>query len=210
MNDGKWVMENGENAKLTLNDHPLNTLQPTAGIGYIKVTEPMGTQSASDKQELKIQKTSTGTSWGAVYAQFFQPATEVTDAASGLKIKREVLVDSTLTKNLNNLKVGDKIRIRLTIIADRDYDFVQIVDKRAACLEPVSQLSGYHWGYYIAPKDYTTSYYFDMMAKGKHVIETEYYIDRAGVYRTGICTAQCAYAPEYSGRTGAIIMKVDE
>ena len=210
MNDGKWVMENGENAKLTLNDHPLNTLQPTAGIGYIKVTEPMGTQSASDKQELKIQKTSMGTSWGAVYAQFFQPATEVTDAASGLKIKREVLVDSTLTKNLNNLKVGDKIRIRLTIIADRDYDFVQIVDKRAACLEPVNQLSGYHWGYYIAPKDYTTSYYFDVMAKGKHVIETEYYIDRAGVYRTGTCTAQCAYAPEYSGRTGAIIMKVDE
>ena len=48
------------------------------------------------------------------------------------------------------------------------------------------------------------------MAKGKHVIETEYCIDRAGVYRTGICTAQCAYAPEYSGRTGAIIMKVDE
>ncbi|WP_241630660.1 hypothetical protein, partial [Rosenbergiella nectarea] len=78
MNDGKWVMDNGENAKLTLNNHPLNTLQPTAGIGYIKVTEQMGTLSASDKQELKIQKTSMGTSWGAVYAQFFQPATEVT------------------------------------------------------------------------------------------------------------------------------------
>ena len=93
-----------------------------------------------------------------------------------MKIKREVLVDSVLLKRGKSLKVGDKVRIRLTIIADRDYDFVQVVDKRAACLEPVSQLSGYHWGYYIAPKDYTTNYYFDQMAKGKHVVETEYYM----------------------------------
>ena len=48
------------------------------------------------------------------------------------------------------------------------------------------------------------------MAKGKHVVETEYYIDRAGVYQTGTCTAQCAYAPEYSGRTGAEVIQVDE
>ena len=48
------------------------------------------------------------------------------------------------------------------------------------------------------------------MAKGKHVIETEYYIDRIGVYHTGTCTAQCAYAPEYNGRTGAIVVKVEE
>ena len=210
MNDGKWVMDNGESAKLTLDNHPLSTSQPTAGLGYIKVTQPIVVQSTSEKQELKIQKTSTGTSWGAVYAQFFQPSSEVSDATSGLKIKREILVDSTQTKNINSLKVGDKVRIRLTIIADRDYDFVQVVDRRAACLEPVNQLSGYYGGYYIAPKDYTTAYYFDVMAKGKHVIETEYYIDRAGLYHTGTSTAQCAYAPEYNGRTGAIVVKVEE
>ena len=203
-------MDNGESAKLTLDNHPLSTSQPTAGLGYIKVTQPIVVQSTSEKQELKIQKTSTGTSWGAVYAQFFQTASEVSDATSGLKIKREVLVDSTQTKNINSLKVGDKVRIRLTIIADRDYDFVQVVDRRAACLEPVNQLSGYYGGYYIAPKDYTTAYYFDVMAKGKHVIETEYYIDRAGLYHTGTSTAQCAYAPEYNGRTGAIVVKVEE
>jgi len=210
MNDGKWVMDNGESAKLTLDNHPLSISQPTAGLGYIKVTQPIVVQSTSEKQELKIQKTSTGTSWGAVYAQFFQPSSEVSDATSGLKIKREILVDSTQTKNINSLKVGDKVRIRLTIIADRDYDFVQVVDRRAACLEPVNQLSGYYGGYYIAPKDYTTAYYFDVMAKGKHVIETEYYIDRAGLYHTGTSTAQCAYAPEYNGRTGAIVVKVEE
>mgnify|MGYP000871833951 CR=1 FL=1 len=106
--------------------------------------------------------------------------------------------------------MGSKVKVRITITADRDYDFVQVVDKRAACLEPVSQLSGYHWGYYIAPKDYTTNYYFDQMAKGKHVVETEYYIDRQGTFSTGTCTVQCAYSPEYSARTTAQTLNVKQ
>ncbi len=209
MNNGNWLMQNGEHATLMLDNKPLQTMQPTAGLGYVKSVQPVDFNS-SENHDLLISKASTGTSWGAVYAQFFQASTDISGAASGLMVKREVLVDSTLLKRGKVLKVGDKVRIRLTIIADRDYDFVQVVDKRAACLEPVSQLSGYHWGYYIAPKDYTTNYYFDLMAKGKHVVETEYYIDRAGVYQTGTCTAQCAYAPEYSGRVGADVLRVEE
>jgi len=64
-------------------------------------------------------------------------------------------------------------------------------------MEPVGQLSGYRNGMYCSPKDNTTNYYIDRMPKGKRVIETEYYIDRAGTYETGTCTAGCAYAPEY-------------
>ena len=63
--------------------------------------------------------------------------------------------------------------------------------------------SGYQWGYYLETRDQSTRYFFHQMAKGKHVVETEYYIDREGNYLSGTCTAQCAYAPEYSGRTTA-------
>jgi hypothetical protein len=112
----------------------------------------------------------------------------------------------------SSLTVGQRIKVRLTIEADRDYDFVQIVDKRAACMEPVSQLSGYRWGYYCAPKDNATCYYFDLLPKGKRVIETEYYIDRAGRYETGTCTVQCAYAPEFRGtaKSQTIIVEPNE
>jgi len=99
--------------------------------------------------------------------------------------------------------VGDKVKVRITITADRDYDFVQVQDKRAACLEPVGQTSGYRWGYYCAPKDNVTNYYFDLMAKGTHIVETDYYVDRQGEYASGICTVQCAYSPEFAGREGA-------
>ena len=99
------------------------------------------------------------------------------------------------------LKVGDRIRIRITITADRDYDFVQVLDKRAACMEPVRQLSGWHDGSYCTPKDYSTNYYFDFLSKGEHVIENEYYIDRSGTYETGSCVVECAYAPEFRAVT---------
>jgi hypothetical protein len=78
-------------------------------------------------------------------------------------------------------------------------------------MEPVRQLSGYRNGYYCAPKDNATCYYFDMMGKGRHTIETEYYIDRTGTYETGACTVQCAYAPAFHGITKSqtIIIKYE-
>lgn len=158
----------------------------TAAIGYVKTELPKGKQ-------LTIRKTTDGTSWGAVYAQFFQQTRNIDDNASGLTIKREILN--------KDLKVGDRVKVRLTITADRDYDFVQVVDKRAACMEPVKPLSGYHAGAYITPRDNATCYFYDMMSKGTHVIETEYYIDRAGTYETGSATVECAYAPEFRAVT---------
>ena len=220
MNDGRWTMDNGEASVLKLDGKRIETPKATAGLGYVKVQKQVSVNttpndaSRESASTLTVEKTSTGTSWGAVYAQFFQPIMEIKSSNSELKVKRELIpvsVDNRTTGEMK-LKVGDKVIVRLTITADRDYDFVQVIDKRAACLEPVKQFSGYQgWsGYYIAPKDYTTNFYFDQMAKGTHVVETEYYIDRAGVYQTGTCTAQCAYAPEYSGRTGAAIVRVNE
>lgn len=190
-----------EQTTLALDGKPVALPRATAAIGYVKTTMTDNAQTAA--RTLTADKTSTGTSWGAVYGQFMQTATDIADAASGITVKREVIAN-----NAQALHVGDKVTVRLTITADRDYDFVQVQDKRAACLEPVSQLSGYRWGYYIAPQDNATNYYFSMLSKGKHVVETQYYVDREGDYQSGTCTAQCAYAPEYSGRTAAVKLNV--
>ena len=165
----------------------------TAAIGYVKTMMP------TDGQRLTIDKTSTGTSWGAVYAQFTQATKNIADAGSGITVKRELLNEKG--EALSAIKVGDKIRVRITITADRDYDFVQVIDRRAACMEPVRQLSGWHSGSYCAPHDCSTNYYFDCLSKGKHVIENVYYIDRTGTYETGTCTVECAYAPEFRAIT---------
>lgn len=170
--------------------------QATAGIGFIK------SQMETDGQgELTIRKQDDHTSWGAVYAQFSQRSAEVEVHSAGLQVSREVVGGT-------HVAVGDKVTVRITIVADRDYDFVQVSDNRAACMEPVGQLSGYNYnsGCYIAPKDNCTNYFFSCLRKGTHVVETEYYIDRAGDYASGSCSVQCAYAPEYSARTRAYEM----
>jgi sRNA-binding regulator protein Hfq len=196
LNGNSQSLEAQPKTVLKVDGQELQTSQTTAGIGYVKTT-----MSGDDKQTFTAEKTSTGTSWGAVYMQFMQPTSEVETQNSGIKVKREMIGNK-------ELKVGDKVTVRITVEADRDYDFVQVVDKRAACMEPVNQLSGYHWGYYTTPKDCATNYYFDLLAKGKHVIETEYYIDRPGTYETGTCTVSCAYSPEFRGVAKSQIIEV--
>ena len=187
-------------AILKVDGKPLETSQATAGIGYVKTAMP-----AEGKATFTAEKTSAGTSWGAVYAQFMQPVREVADQQSGFSVKREIVAwnNQNTQSNQNTLKVGDRVKVRITIVADRDCDFVQVVDKRAACMEPVVQLSGYQNGAYRVTKDNATYYYFDQLPKGTHVIETEYFLDRTGQYGTGICTVGCAYAPEFRATTHA-------
>lgn len=165
-------------------------VKPTSGLGYVKAS------LAPTTKALTIKKQDEGISWGAVYAQYLQNAAEVKAQSAGISVEREVIATD------GQLGVGKRVKVRITIRAERDYDFVQVTDKRAACLEPVIQTSGYRDGAYVSPKDQQTNYFFDRLAKGTHTIETEYYIDRAGNYQSGTCTAQCAYAPEFMGRTG--------
>ncbi len=193
-NWNKWA----ENAVLKLDGKQLPMPQDSTTLGYIK------TEKAGKASTLSINKKSDYTSWGAVYAEFKQPVSEIASLESGIKVSRKV-------ENQKKAKVGDKIKVIITITADRDYDFVKIVDKRAACLEPVNQLSGYQWGMecYVSPKDNTTNFYFDRLSKGKHFVEMEYYIDRKGDYQSGSCTAECTYSPEFGGRTEAYKMTVN-
>lgn len=208
--DGKADMTklcNGEQTVLAVDGRTLETPKATAGLGYVKTT----VESPVSARTFTAEKTSTGTSWGALYAQYQQKATEVVSAASGIAVKREITkVNGQPYAAGQPLTVGDKITVRITLIADRDYDFVQVEDKRAACLEPVGQLSGYRWGYYISPRDNVTNYYFDRLAKGKHTVETDYYVEREGDYASGICTAQCAYSPEFSGREAAKELQIKD
>ena len=196
-NESNWDKK-AENAVLKLDGKLLPMPQDSTTLGYAK------TEKAGKASTLSINKKSDYTSWGAVYAEFKQPLSEIASAESGIKVSRKV-------ENQKKAKVGDKIKVIITITADRDYDFVKIVDKRAACLEPVNQLSGYQWGMesYVSPKDNTTNFYFDRLSKGKHFVEMEYYVDRKGDYQSGSCTAECTYSPEFGGRTEAYKMTVN-
>ena len=98
--------------------------------------------------------------------------------------------------------------IKITINADKDYNFVEVSDKRAACLEPTLQLSGYQQGAYCSMKDNATHYFFDRLRKGTHELTATYYVDKEGTFQSGTCVVQCLYAPEFIARDAAKVFKV--
>lgn len=203
-NESNWNQK-AENAVLKLDGKLLPMPQDSTTLGYVKTERP------GKASRLSIDKKSDYTSWGAVYAEFKQPISEIGSMESGIKIRRVIVPAESDGKGKAQAKVGEKVKVTLIITADRDYDFVQIKDKRAACLEPVNQLSGYQWGIgcYVSPRDNTTNFYFDRLSKGKHIVEMEYYVDRKGDYQSGTCTAECTYSPEFGGRTETYELKVN-
>lgn len=201
-NDSNWSRK-AENAVLKLDGKLLPMPQDSTTLGYVKTERP------GKASKLSIDKKSDYTSWGAVYAEFKQPISEIGSMESGIKVRRVIVPAESESKG--NAQVGEKVKVMLIITADRDYDFVQITDKRAACLEPVNQLSGYQWsiGCYVSPRDHATNFYFDRLSKGKHIVEMEYYVDRKGDYQSGTCIAECTYSPEFGGRTETYELKVN-
>lgn len=201
-NESNWSRKT-ENAVLKLDGKLLPMPQDSTTLGYVK------TERSGKASKLSIDKKSDYTSWGAVYAEFKQPISEIGSMESGIKVRRVIVPAESESKG--NAQVGEKVKVTLIITADRDYDFVQITDKRAACLEPVNQLSGYQWsiGCYVSPRDHATNFYFDRLSKGKHIVEMEYYVDRKGDYQSGTCIAECTYSPEFGGRTETYELKVN-
>lgn len=195
-----FALRHGMQADVSLGTTPLKPDTYASALGYEKVSTGLDGYSAFSPlssavaPKLKIDKKSDGESWANVYLQYVVPASDAKDAATGISIRREL--------SSKALKVGDKVTVTITINADRDYDFVTVTDRRPACLEPVNQLSGYGNGCYQVMKDSQSQYHFNALTKGKHVITTEYYVSRAGDFTSGTATVQCAYAPEFAGRTG--------
>ena len=114
----------------------------------------------------------------------------------------------------NQLKVGDKVVVRLTIRADRDFEFVHLKDMRSAAFESVDQISSINWQngviYYKTSKDASTNFYFDVLPRGTYVLEYSVYVTRKGSYSNGISTIQCMYAPEFTSHTQGFRIEVDD
>ena len=187
---------------IKINNNKVETAKASAGLGYVKIA-----QSVDNPPVVAIEKNDNTTSWGAVYAQFEQKITDVSAATSGLSIRRDIFFNGKEANNVS-FKKGDKITIKITINADKDYNFVEVSDKRAACLEPTLQLSGYQQGAYCSMKDNATHYFFDRLRKGTHELTATYYVDKEGTFQSGTCVVQCLYAPEFIARDAAKVFKV--
>ena len=203
------LLANTGGVEITLGKEVIRTPADDA-IGYIKKTV---SGDVMNIKKVRVDKEGTGMGWGAVYAQYLESMDQIGEQGNGLSVSRQLYKGDEALNESVPLKVGDKITVRLTVKADRDMDFVQIKDDRAACMEPLQAVSGFRWGnglgYYQATKDASTQFFIDQMRKGTYVIEYQVYVNRTGEYQTGIATVQSAYAPEFGGHTGGYRVMVE-
>ena len=201
-----WLEDTGKTT-VRLGNQTFDTSAGEAGTGYIK--EVFDAKAITpDMSRVKITQENTAPGWGALYWQYFEDLDRIEAAKTGLNVEKFIYCardgfDRTHREPV--LKVGDKVFVRLIVRADRDFEYVLLKDMRAACFEPVEQLSGILWTQgavcYRSPKDASMNYYFNNLPKGTYVFEYPLYVTSEGDYSNGITTIQCLYAPEFVSHT---------
>jgi hypothetical protein len=199
-----------------------------AGTGYFKkriegakVNAAMGNISVSTSQSPVKPVSGSTTSWGAVYWQYFEDLDKITSAETPLKLVKKLYVEKNSDKGPvlvaledgAQLKVGDKVKVRIELKVDRDMEYVHMKDMRAACMEPTNVLSEYKYqgglGYYESTKDASTNFFFGWLNRGTYVFEYPMFVTHAGNFSNGITTIQCMYAPEFSSHSEGIRVTVE-
>ncbi len=198
----------------------LENVKVEAGTGYYK-TGWNGSEVKPQMAEVQISKKGDGIAWGALYWQYFEDLDKITSAETPLKLKKKLFLKTNTDTgeeiseitNKTDLKVGDLVRIRIELRADRDMEFVHMKDMRGAGFEPINVISRYKWqdglGYYESTKDASTNFFFDYLRKGVYVFEYDVRVNNAGDFSNGITTIQSMYAPEFSSHSEGVRVKVN-
>lgn len=198
-----------------------------AGTGYFKQSI-VGEAIKPNMGNIRLQvepgagQQPTGSSWGAVYWQYFEDMDKVTAAATPLQLKKQLFVQRNTDRGPvlepieegQYIQVGDKVVVRVELKADRDMEYVHMKDLRAASLEPVDVLSGYRWsgtaGYYQSTRDVATHFFFDLLRKGTYVFEYTLFANHAGDFSAGVASIECMYAPEFRAHSNGERLRVRE
>jgi hypothetical protein len=215
--------------KETIDPLKLTDTKVEAGTGYFQVFRD-GREISPEMGIVRVSKSNEGIAWGALYWQYFEDIDKITPHQTPLKIEKKLFIERVTPKgkilepiknyelkitNEENLKVGDKIIVRIILSVDRNLEFVHMKDMRASAFEPLTsqQLSGYRYqgglGYYQSTTDVSTNFFFDYLPKGTWVFEYPLVVDAAGEFSNGITTVQCMYAPEFGAHSEGIRVKVE-
>ena len=208
-----WLAE-GSPLKVTIGGEKLDTdNKKEAGSAYQKIV--WNEDELSNKMgELRIENPNKSPAWAGLYWQYFEDRAAINASDKGpLSLDKKVYVERQTAKgvemvpvkNDTDVRIGDKLLVRLEISNDQEMSYVHVKDGRASALEPIELLSKHKWNnglyYYQSIDDAAMHFFIDRMPKGKFVLSYELRVTHEGKYTGGIAEASCMYAPEFSGHT---------
>ena len=158
-----------------------------------------------------------GLSYGGVFVRYYKDIDEVEGTGRDMPMSVERQLYKVTTGERGEvltelgadgaLQVGDRVRVRMVLRADRDLEFVHLKDLRAAAFEPTETLSGYRWqdglSYYQSFRDASVNFFFDWLRKGTYVFEYTLFVTQSGTYSSGYASIQCMYAPEFCAHSAS-------
>ena len=176
-----------------------------------------------DKADITVDAKTAGISWGAVYRTFTETLDKVEHQENGMKLKRTIwrVIHGADGDRLEEVKpgtklhVGDQLRVHFDLETDRNLEYVQLADMRAAAVEPMSTHAGYiyNWHddirYYVAPNNSRNVFYIDRLSKGSYAIEYDVKVQKPGRFTVGIAVMQCLYAPAFRATTTSTVITVE-
>ena len=176
-------------------------------------------EEMKDFKDIKVNNETDNLIWGGLFRQYFVSLDEVRKHETPLKVDRNIYVERINKEGTYlvpiedvDIKVGDKIVVNLNIESSQDMEFVFLKDMRAACLEPVEQMSRYRYQdgmlYYQSNSDTFMGFYFDRLPKGKHQVSYSMFVTKEGNFSNGYALIQCMYAPEFSAYSEGNRIKV--
>lgn len=199
------------------------TEKTEVGTGYFKRSiEGSFVKPEMGNIKVTVSKSNNQPFWGSAYWQYFENLDKITSAETPLKLQKKYFVERntangpvlTPVNEGDELKVGDKIKVRIELRVDRNMEYVHMKDMRPSCMEPMNVISSFKWqgglGYYESTKDASTNFFFGWLNKGTYVFEYPMFITHAGNYSSGITTIQCMYAPEFTSHSEGVRIKVGE
>ena len=168
--------------------------------------------------QITIKRSTPTPAWGGLISQYIAPMAEVKAAETAdLKVTKEFLKleernGKTTATRTTDFNIGDKVRINLIIECGKESDYVVINDERAACMEPMAQISGYTaidgvWCYREL-RNNATNIFIPTLPKGRFVISYDCSIMESGMFSSGIATVQSLYAPVFTAHTAGNILTV--
>lgn len=173
-----------------------------------KITVTTATQNSGSDQP----------SYGNIYWQYLANMDEITASKGALEIRKQLFVQKNnawVILNENEpVKIGELIKVALTIQSDREMDYVHLKDLRPAATEPTSVLSGYQYNgelfYYQSTKDVSNNYFFSYLPKGSYDFSYTIRATHTGLYNAGYASIQSMYAPGLKGHSNAIKIRIEQ
>lgn len=167
---------------------------------------------------LEINRDGDTPAWGALTAQFKADLTDVKAASvKDLSIEKRLLrynitPTGQTVETAEELAVGDKIRVELTITAGRDMDYVAIIDERAAGFEPVEQLPQPIFSegifFYRENRDSESRIFVGHLPKGTYILTYDVWVNNAGLFTSGVAKIQSQYTPSLTAHSSSHALTV--